>query len=320
MERLPSQTAFVFPGQGSQAVGMGRALAQAYPEAREVFAQADDLLGYALSRLMWEGPAEELNDTRHTQPALVVHSIAALRVLQKHVPDLQPAFMAGHSLGELSALIAAGSIPFAQGLRLVKARGEAMHAASGGQGGMAAILGLDIETLEAICQQASTDDARVEIANDNCPGQVVLSGHKKALEQAMALAQARGARRVVPLAVSVAAHSYLMAAAQAAFNQAIESTPIQAPQVPVIGNIHARPLRTADDVRADLRDQLTHRVRWTESVRYLLAQGVTTFIEVGTGNVLSGLIKRIDRKTTRLTCGTPEDCPQVSARYRSNEA
>ena len=307
----PAQTAFIFPGQGSQTVGMGKALAEAEPLARETFAEADEILGFPLSRLMWEGPAEELNDTRNTQPALVVHSIAALRVLQSRLPGFQPAFMAGHSLGELSALIAAGSMPFAEGLRLTRARGEAMHAAGGGQGGMAAILGMDIPALEAICAEASTADARVEIANDNCPGQVVLSGHKAALARAMELAQAQGARRVVPLTVSVAAHSYLMAPAQDAFNQAIAATPISAPAVPVIGNIHAQPLHTADDVRADLSAQLTHRVRWTESVRYMLAHGVNTFVEIGTGNVLTGLVKRIDRKTTRLTCGTPEECSVV---------
>ena len=308
----PTQTAFLFPGQGSQAVGMGKALAEAEPIARETFAEADEILGFALSRLMWEGPAEELNDTRNTQPALVVHSIAALRVLHSRLPDFQPAFMAGHSLGELSALIAAGSMPFAEGLRLTRARGEAMHAAGGGQGGMAAILGLDIPALEAICAEARSADERVEIANDNCPGQVVLSGHKAALARAMELAKAQGARRVVPLTVSVAAHSYLMAPAQDAFNQAIAATPISAPAVPVIGNIHAQPLRTADDVRADLRAQLTHRVRWTESMRYMLNHGVTTFVEIGTGNVLTGLVKRIDRKTTRLTCGTPEECSALA--------
>ncbi len=308
MKLIPERTAFVFPGQGSQAVGMGKALAEAFPVAADTFTEADEILGFPLSRIAWEGPAERLNDTRYTQPALVVHSIAALRVLHQHLPGFQPAFMAGHSLGELSALIAAGSMSFAEGLRLTRARGEAMHAAGGGQGGMAAVLGLDIATLEAICQEASTSDARVEIANDNCPGQVVLSGHKEALARAMRLAQEAGVRRVVPLTVSVAAHSYLMAPAQEAFNRALEATTIQKPAVPVVGNIHAQPLETADDVRADLRAQLTHRVRWTESVRFMLSRGVNTFVEIGTGNVLIGLIKRIDRKTTRLTCGLPEEC------------
>jgi [acyl-carrier-protein] S-malonyltransferase len=291
---------------------MGKALAEAFPIAAETFAEADALLGFPLSRIAWEGPAERLNDTRYTQPALVVHSMAALRVLQQRLPGFRPAFMAGHSLGELSALIAAGSMTFADGLRLTRARGEAMHAAGGSQGGMAAILGLDLPALEAICREASTADARVEIANDNCPGQVVLSGHKDALKEAMRLAQAAGARRVVPLSVSVAAHSYLMAPAQEAFNRALADTSIRAPEVPVVGNIHARPLATADEVRADLQAQLTHRVRWTESVRYMLAQGVTTFVEIGTGNVLTGLIKRIERKTTRLACGLPEACAQIA--------
>ncbi len=313
MKLIPEQTAFVFPGQGSQAVGMGKALAEAFPVAADTFAEADDILGFSLSRIAWEGPAERLNDTRYTQPALVVHSIAALRVLRQHLPGFQPAFMAGHSLGELSALIAAGSMTFAEGLRLTRARGEAMHAAGGDQGGMAAVLGLDIATLEAICQEASTAEARVEIANDNCPGQVVLSGHKEALARAMQQAQEAGARRVVPLVVSVAAHSYLMAPAQEAFNRALEATAIQKPAVPVVGNIHARPLETADAVRADLHAQLTHRVRWTESVRFMLSHGVNTFVEIGTGNVLIGLIKRIERKTTRLTCGFPEECAALEA-------
>ncbi len=312
MSLIPAQTAFVFPGQGSQTVGMGKALAEAFPVAAETFAEADEILGFPLSRVAWEGPAERLNDTRYTQPALVVHSIAALRVLQQHLPGFRPAFMAGHSLGELSALIAAGSMTFADGLRLTRARGEAMHAAGGGQGGMAAVLGLDIPLLETICREASTAEARVEIANDNCPGQVVLSGHREALTRAMQMAREAGARRVVPLTVSVAAHSYLMAPAQEAFNRALEATPIQAPAVPVVGNIHARPLATADAVRADLQAQLTHRVRWTESVRFMLAGGITTFVEIGTGNVLSGLIKRIARQTTRLTCGLPEDCSAVA--------
>ena len=313
MSLSPQHTAFLFPGQGSQAVGMGKTLAEAYPVAQQTFAEADEILGYPLSRIAWEGPAEQLNDTRNTQPALVVHSIAALRVLQQMLPNFHPAFMAGHSLGELSALIAAESMSFAEGVTLARARGEAMHAAGGGQGGMAAVLGLDIPTLEAICRAASSDAERVEIANDNCPGQVVISGHKAALDRAMALAQAEGARRVVPLAVSVAAHSYMMAAAQQAFNQALEATNIQTPAVPVVGNIHARPLETAKAVRADLQAQLTHRVRWTESVRYMLQAGVTTFVEIGSGNVLVGLVKRIERKTQRLTCGTVEDCAALAA-------
>ena len=304
----PHKTAFVFPGQGSQAVGMGKALAERYPIARQTFEEADEILGFALSKIAWEGPAEMLNETRYTQPALVVHSIAALRVFKEEFPDFKPAFMAGHSLGELSALIAAASIPFADGVRLAKLRGEVMaEAGRQSPGGMAAILGLDIPAVEKICAEASVNDEKVVVANDNCPGQVVISGAKAAVERAIELATEAGARRVVPLAVSVAAHSHLMKPAQARFNQALSEAPIAPPQVTVVGNISAAPLRTADDVRADLSAQLTGRVRWTESVQFMLARGVENFVEMGTGNVLSGLIKRINRKTKRFTFGEPDD-------------
>ncbi len=304
----PNKTAFVFPGQGSQAVGMGKALAERYPIARQTFEEADEILGFALSKIAWEGPAEMLNETRYTQPALVVHSIAALRVFKEEFPDFKPAFMAGHSLGELSALIAAASIPFADGVRLAKLRGEVMaEAGRQSPGGMAAILGLDIPAVEKICAEASVNDEKVVVANDNCPGQVVISGARAAVERAIELATEAGARRVVPLAVSVAAHSHLMKPAQARFNQALSEAPIAPPQVTVVGNISAAPLRTADDVRADLSAQLTGRVRWTESVQFMLARGVENFVEMGTGNVLSGLIKRINRKTKRFTFGEPDD-------------
>ncbi len=304
----PHKTAFVFPGQGSQAVGMGKALAERYPIARQTFEEADEILGFALSKIAWEGPAEMLNETRYTQPALVVHSIAALRVFKEEFPDFKPAFMAGHSLGELSALIAAASIPFADGVRLAKLRGEVMaEAGRQSPGGMAAILGLDIPAVEKICAEASVNDEKVVVANDNCPGQVVISGARAAVERAIELATEAGARRVVPLAVSVAAHSHLMKPAQARFNQALSEAPIAPPQVTVVGNISAAPLRTADDVRADLSAQLTGRVRWTESVQFMLARGVENFVEMGTGNVLSGLIKRINRKTKRFTFGEPDD-------------
>ncbi len=304
----PHKTAFVFPGQGSQTVGMGKALAERYPIARQTFEEADEILGFALSKIAWEGPTETLNETCYTQPALVVHSIAALRVFRQEFPEFTPAFMAGHSLGELSALIAAASIPFADGVRLAKLRGEVMaEAGRQSPGGMAAILGLDIPAVEKICAEASIGDEKVVVANDNCPGQVVISGAKAAVERAVALAMGAGARRVVPLAVSVAAHSHLMKPAQARFNQALSEAPIAPPQVTVVGNISAAPLQTADDVRADLSAQLTGRVRWTESVQFMLARGVENFVEMGTGNVLSGLIKRINRKTKRFTFGEPDD-------------
>lgn len=287
---------------------MGQSLAAAYPTAQAIFEQADEILGMALSRLAWEGPAEQLDDTINTQPALLVHSVAVLRVLQQERPDLRPAFVAGHSMGELSALVAAESLPFEHALRLARRRGEVMkRAGEMNPGGMAAILGLDIPTLEKICAQASNETEVVQVANDNCPGQVVISGAEAALERALGLAQAAGARRAVRLAVSIAAHSPLMAYAQADFNQAVDQAPLVAPAIPLVGNVTAAPLDSVQAIRADLRGQLTHRVRWTESIQYMLGQGVTTFIEVGSGNVLTGLLKRIDRQAMGIACGKPED-------------
>ena len=304
----PEATAFLFPGQGSQSVGMGQALAQQFNVAKETFEQADQILGFAISKLAWEGPAEELNDTINTQPALMVHSVAALRVFQENFTDFKPAFVAGHSMGELSALVAAEILPFKDALSLARRRGELMkHADLIAPGGMAAILGLDIPTLDDICSQASTEDEIVQVANDNCPGQVVISGNKHALQRAMESSHLAGARKVVPLAISIAAHSPLMAHAQTDFNKAVESAPIQNPTIPLIGNVTAKPLRTADMIRADLQAQLRSRVRWAESIQYLQTQDVKTFVEIGSGNVLCGLVKRIDRKTERIAVGTPDD-------------
>lgn len=301
-------TAFVFPGQGSQVVGMGRELAAHYPIAKQTFEEADSILGFSLSRLMMEGAVDELNDTVNTQPALFVHSLAAYRVFSKLYPDLKPASMAGHSLGELSALAASGALSFDDGLRLVRKRGELMkHAGGLASGGMAAILGMDIPTLDKVCTEASADTEIVQVANDNCPGQVVISGAKSAVERAMVAAKSAGAKRALPLAVSIAAHSPLMDSIQKEWNEAVASTKFSAPQLTVLGNANAAPLTDEKSARADIIAQMQSRVRWTESVKYMAAQGINTFIEVGTGTVLGGLVKRIVDGMIILPLGNPQD-------------
>lgn len=301
-------TAFIFPGQGSQAAGMGKELAEKYPQAKEVFDEATLILGFSLSDLMWSGTAEELNETVNTQPALYVHSVAAWSVFMDLYPDLKPATVAGHSLGELSALTASGALPFSEGIRLVRTRGKLMKRAGElNPGGMAAILGLDIPTLDKVCAEASSPDEIVQVANDNCPGQVVISGHRPALERAMAAAKAAGAKRAMPLQVSIAAHSPLMDSIQADWNSAVDSCAIDTPVIPVVGNVNAKPLLSADELRADIKAQMQSRVRWTESVQLMLGNGIDTFVEAGSGDVLLGLVKRIEPSTTRLTLGTPQD-------------
>jgi [acyl-carrier-protein] S-malonyltransferase len=287
---------------------MGRELAEAFSVARQVFEQADEWLGFPLSRLAWEGPEAELNDTINTQPALMVHSVAALRVFQQQFPGFLPRFVAGHSMGELSALVAAEALPFREALILVRRRGELMKRAGVvSPGGMAAVMGLDIATLDRVCAEASGAEEIVQVANDNCPGQVVISGARPALERALEYAQGAGAKRAIALAVSIAAHSPLMLNAQEDFTQAVEEAPIQDPRIPIIGNVTASPLSRAGQIRADLEAQLTSRVRWTESIQSMAADGVTTFLELGSGSVLTGLLKRIDRQVTGLTLGAPAD-------------
>lgn len=305
---MSNKIAFIFPGQGSQSVGMGLALAQRYKIVKDLFSYADELLGIDLSRIAWEGPDTELNDTINTQPALFTHSIAVLKALQEELPDLSVHFVAGHSMGELSGLTASGVLTFEDGLRLVRKRGSLMkQAGERSPGGMAAIIGLDIPILERICDEVSIGGDVVQVANDNCPGQVVLSGSSNALERSLILAKEQGAKRIIPLAVSIAAHSPLMNYAQHEFNQAVNRSPLSLPKIPVIGNVNATPLSTIDLIRDDLQAQLTHRVRWTESIKYLVSEGVHMFIEIGNGSVLTGLVKRINRTTIALSIGKPQD-------------
>lgn len=287
---------------------MGKELAAAYPTARETFLEGETCLGLRLSEMMWAEGDERLNDTINTQPALMMHSAAALRVFQERYPGFKPAFVAGHSMGELSALVAAGALPYPDALRLARRRGELMKRAGEiSPGGMAAILGLDIPTLEALCAEASRENEIVQVANDNCPGQVVISGERSALERAVALAKAAGARRAVILAVSIAAHSPLMAHAQADFNRAVQDAPLQEAQTPVVVNVTAAAVRSPEEIRADLQAQLRSRVRWSESVQLMVAHGVRNFIEIGSGSVLCGLIKRIEGEARCITLGSPAD-------------
>jgi len=311
-----THTAFIFPGQGSQSIGMGKDLALEFPAAAEIFAQADDILRFSLSSISWHGPDVSLNETHNTQPALFTHSIASLRVLQELLPNLHPVCVAGHSMGELSALTASGALSFAAGLRLARTRGELMKQAGDvSPGGMAAVLGLDIPDLERICIEASTSSEIVQVANDNCPGQVVISGSNTALDRVIPLLQEAGARRVVKLAVSIAAHSPLMLHAQQVFSQVVDDTAFSIPAIPIIGNVNAQPLSSPQSIRQDLREQLTHRVRWTESILHIQSLGVVNYIEVGNGTVLSGLVKRIDRQAETLTLGSPSDIEKLMQAY-----
>lgn len=305
-------TAFLFPGQGSQHVGMAGDLAAHYPAARAALEEADEVLGFALSRLMLNGPEDELTDTINAQPALMAASVAALRALETELGDAAPGaganvFVAGHSMGEYTALVAAGSLSYAAGLRLVRERGRLMKLAGEQTPGMmAAVLGLDEVQVKEICAQVAAHGAIAQVANDNCPGQIVISGDRSGMKAAMAALTAAGARKVAPLAVSIAAHSPLMQPAAEALRVAIEATPILPPQAPLIGNTTATPITTVAAIRDELTAQLTGSVRWSASIQALADAGVPTFVEVGAGEVLTGLVKRIARSATRIAVNDAE--------------
>lgn len=285
---------------------MGRDLFEAEPAARQAFQMADDVLDFPLTELIFGGPAEALSDTVNAQPAILTTSIALLRCLQQKT-QLQPQFTAGHSLGEYSALVCAGALTFADALRLVRERGRLMkQAGQDNPGGMAAVLGANRIVLTEVCAQARQETGQpVQVANDNCPDQFVISGARPALERAMSLAKERGARRVVQLDVSVAAHSILMAPAAAELELFLNRVDVQRPCVTVIGNTTATAITDRASITAELVLQLTGTVRWTESIENLLARGVDTFVEIGPKDVLSGLVKRIDHRPRRFSVQSP---------------
>jgi len=302
--------AFTFPGQGSQTVGMGKDLADAFPEARRVFEEVDEALGENLSKVIWEGPEETLTLTANAQPALMAVSMAAMRALEARGFALKGrvAYVAGHSLGEYSALCAAGAFSLADTARLLRIRGNAMQAAVPvGKGAMAAIIGLDQAGVEAACAEAAAAGGVCQIANDNGGGQIVISGDKAAVERGAAACTARGARRALMLPVSAPFHSALMRPAADAMREALATVAMQAPAVPVVANVAVAPLSDADEIAARLVEQVTGRVRWRETVEWFGANGVATLYEVGAGKVLSGLARRIDREIATASIGAPAD-------------
>lgn len=314
--------AFIFPGQGSQAVGMGRALAETFPAAREVFAEVDVAVGENLSDIVWEGPEDELTRTRNAQPALMAVSLAAIRALQSEGVRLKDcaAFVAGHSLGEYSALAAAGSIAVGDTARLLRMRGDAMQrAVPEGQGAMAALLGLDLDAVRDIATEAASADEVCQVANDNAPGQVVVSGHKAAVARAVEIAKARGARRALMLAVSAPFHCALMQPAAEVMANALAAAEIRPPAVPLVSNVLAAPLSDPVEIRQRLVEQVTGTVRWRESVAWLGAAGVTRIVEIGAGKVLTGLVKRILPDVSASAVGTPDDVRALAAELLKQE-
>jgi [acyl-carrier-protein] S-malonyltransferase len=308
--------AFTFPGQGSQAVGMGKALAENFPEARAVFAEVDEALGAKLSRIMWEGPAETLTLTENAQPALMAVSMAAVRVLEARGVDIgkRVAYVAGHSLGEYSALAAAGTLKLADAARLLRTRGRAMQeAVPVGVGAMAALIGMDYDTAREVASAAAEGEV-CDVANDNGAGQVVVSGNKAAVERALEIAKAKGAKRAILLPVSAPFHCALMAPAARVMDQALGTVTLSKPVVPVVANVLAGPVSDPQEIHRRLVEQVTSMVRWRESIAWLSGAGVTLFVELGAGKVLSGLAKRIAEGAETLTVGAPDDIDAATAR------
>lgn len=301
--------AFVFPGQGAQTIGMGKALAEAYPAAADVFREVDDALDEKLSAMIWDGDQDTLTLTRNAQPALMATSIAALRAMESEGIGLDRAsYVAGHSLGEYSALCAAGSITVGDAARLLRTRGQAMQeAVPVGVGAMAALLGLDFQVASEVAGEAASAEDVCQAANDNDPSQVVISGHKEAVERAVELARARGAKRAVMLPVSAPFHCALMQPAAEVMAEALSEVEIRAPQVPLVANVRAEAVSDPDTIRTLLIEQVTGLVRWRESVEWILAQGITDFVEIGAGKALIGMVRRIDRTTATAAIGTPDD-------------
>lgn len=301
--------AFIFPGQGSQKPGMGRALADAEPAAAEVFSEVDAALGENLSEILWEGSAEDLTMTRVAQPGLMAVSLATFRALISRLGSLPQSvqFFAGHSLGEYSALAAANSLDVTSAARLLRRRAEAMQrAVLPGEGAMAAIIGLEASLLAALADQAGEGEI-CQIANDNGGGQIVISGHKNAIERAMSLAKDNGAKRTILLPVSAPFHSVLMEPAAAEMKQALGDTEISPPRIPVVANVSARPHADPESIKASLVAQITGTVRWRESILWLADQGVDLFVEIGAGRVLTGLSKRIVPEARAVSAGTPDE-------------